>query len=206
MKKILKKTSIATLAITSMVGASVIATPVLEKVAAYYNQGIVYTLDGQTVLDGKGGVVYNDSIYVPIRAVSEALGVDVSYENGVVIMNRAAAVEDAVLEDVLVDSDVIAPLENVFIESVDIVEIDTEGKRLTVVPTGKEAVFENFIILNVSDQTVITHEEVRPIFDFSTLKEGMKVKVEHSPIMTMSLPGQTAAVALTILGDVPDME
>lgn len=200
MNKFLKKTSIATLAITSMVGASVIATPVLEKVAAYYNQGIVYTLDGQTVLDGKGGVVYNDSIYVPIRAVSEALGVDVSYENGVVVMNHAVAVDDVLAEDVA------APLENVFIDSVDIVEIDTEGKRLTVVPTGKEAVLENFIILNVSDQTAITHEKVRPIYDFSVLKEGMKLKVEHSPIMTMSLPGQTAAVALTILGDAPDME
>lgn len=197
MNKILRKTTIATLAITGVLGASVIATPVLEKVSAYYNKNIAYTLNGEPVLDGKGGLVYNDSVYVPIRAVSEALGVHVNYEDGVVMLDNVYATD--------VDPETILPLENVFIESVDIVEIDQQNKKLTVVPTGQEAVLENFIILNVSDQTVITHEKVRPIYDFSVLKEGMKVKVEHSPIMTMSLPGQTAAVALTILGDAPEM-
>lgn len=72
-----------------VMAGSAIGAPVLEDVTAKFNAGIRYTLNGEEVLEGTGGLVYNDRVYVPVRAVSEMLGVKVDYDDsGIVILEQ----------------------------------------------------------------------------------------------------------------------
>lgn len=62
---------------------------------------------------------------------------------------------------------------------------------------GSDDKTENDIILNITDKTVI----LPALGGDSELKDGMKVVVYHSPIMTRSLPGITNAEVVIVSGD-----
>ncbi|MBR3866743.1 MAG: NPCBM/NEW2 domain-containing protein [Butyricicoccus sp.] len=83
-----------TLKIVLLVGVMVlcfctgaVAVNKLEKIQAYLNYGITVKLDGetQTMYDGNGKRVYpisyQGTTYVPIRAVSNMLGIDVAWDS-----------------------------------------------------------------------------------------------------------------------------
>lgn len=63
-----------------MVSVPVLADDIWEKIDVVRNK-IVVMVDGQKV--DADNFLYNDTTYVPIRAVAEALGVNVVYNNGV---------------------------------------------------------------------------------------------------------------------------
>ncbi len=102
--------------------------------------------------------------------------------------------------NVLAEAEV-KPLENVTLEDVQVVEVN-ETKFGYSVLVGKNESPEDIMnqtILHINEETVIKHEKNKAIYKASDLEKGMKLKVVHSPIMTLSLPGQTTAIEITIL-------
>jgi len=86
----LKKKFVALLSAATLVGGMTIgasAAPVLEKITAHLNWGITYEVNGKqwTPKDQSGNriaaISYNNTTYLPVRAVSDALGVAVEYDN-----------------------------------------------------------------------------------------------------------------------------
>lgn len=101
MKKNLKK-SAATMMVLGMTltGATgVFAGTQLEKISAYLNHGISFNVDGAAYspTDGNGNklapITYNNSTYLPVRAIADALHVPVSYDGkkGQVIIGEATS-------------------------------------------------------------------------------------------------------------------
>ncbi|MCP1423149.1 hypothetical protein J3D43_001665 [Paenibacillus xylanexedens] len=101
MKKNMKK-SVATMMVLGMTltGATgVFAGTQLEKISAYLNHGISFNVDGAAYspTDGNGNklapITYNNSTYLPVRALADALHVPVSYDGkkGQVIIGQATS-------------------------------------------------------------------------------------------------------------------
>ncbi len=67
----------------------VMASPVLQDISAKFNPEIKYTLNGEEILKGQGALVYEDRVYVPVRSLSEVVGMEVDYKDGTVILNDA---------------------------------------------------------------------------------------------------------------------
>lgn len=84
-KKAVVFASTATLMFGLIAGAT--AAPVLENISAYLNWGISFKINGQswTAKDEDGNklvpITYNGSTYLPVRAVAEALGTAVDWDN-----------------------------------------------------------------------------------------------------------------------------
>lgn len=70
------------------VSAIAIAEPVIKDISAKFNPGIKYTLNGKEIMEGKGALVYEDRVYIPVRDVSESLGIDVDYKDNTVILEQ----------------------------------------------------------------------------------------------------------------------
>lgn len=175
----------------------IFANPLLQKVEAYLNAGLTYVLDGKEVMEDVTALTYNDTTYISIRELSEALGKDISYDNGVITVNTPNVPTPKEIEDKV---EVPALPESITIESAVIKAINADSKQVTLLPAGKEDVYTNYVILNVdTDKTFIHHEINKRAYRFEDLTVGTKVRVEHSPIMTMSLPPQTPAKEITIL-------
>ncbi len=88
MKKNMKK-SVVTMMVLGMTltgAAGVFAGTQLEKISAYLNHGISFNVDGAayTPTDGNGKklatITYNNSTYLPVRALADALHVPVTYD------------------------------------------------------------------------------------------------------------------------------
>ncbi|WKL03883.1 hypothetical protein Q0F98_11275 [Paenibacillus amylolyticus] len=72
---------------TTLTGATgVFAGTQLEKISAYLNHGISFNVDGAAYspTDSNGNklapITYNNSTYLPVRALADALHVPVSYD------------------------------------------------------------------------------------------------------------------------------
>jgi hypothetical protein len=85
-----KKKFIIALSSFTLLGGMAIgagAAPILEKITANLNWGINYSISGKTwsPVDQNGkklaAITYNNTTYLPVRSVGEALGVAVDYNN-----------------------------------------------------------------------------------------------------------------------------
>lgn len=85
-----KKRYVALLSVVTMIGGMTIgvgAAPVIEKITASLNWGIRYEVNGQewTPKDANGkklaAITYNNTNYLPVKAVSEALGAAVEFDS-----------------------------------------------------------------------------------------------------------------------------
>ncbi|MGL4800485.1 MAG: stalk domain-containing protein [Cellulosilyticaceae bacterium] len=174
----------------------IFANPLLQKVEAYLNAGLTYVLDGKEVMEDVTALTYNDTTYISIRELSEALGKDISYDNGVITVNTANVPTPKEIKD-----EVPALPEAITIEKALIKEVDLENGRVTILPAGLEDLRENYIILHVGEDTVVRHELLKIALTSQDLVAGYEVRINHSPIMQPSLPPQTAAFEIVILAN-----
>ncbi|MDF2613918.1 MAG: hypothetical protein K0S71_1704 [Clostridia bacterium] len=79
-------------------------------------------------------------------------------------------------------------------------EVKVESKTVTIYKEGTEDKAENYTILNISDVTKITSESDTKAYTLADLKAGMEVSVKHSTVVSSSVPPQTLAFEIKMLG------
>lgn len=200
-KKFNNKIKVLTLAgVIGVMSISAIAAPILKEVKASFKSDIEYRLNDAKVMEGTGALVYDNTVYLPIRAVAETLDLEVDYKDGILTMNTPSVNENSKITG----PGETAPAqekETLTIEEATIKEINNETSQVTVLPKGKEDKVENYIVLNVAQDTSIAHFKNKRIYTLADLKKDMVIKAEHSLIMTRSIPAQTPAIAITILDE-----
>lgn len=203
MQKIFKKRKNMILFLIAMglLSCSIAAKPTLKTVKAYLNPTMVYTLDGQKVLQNTSTITYGDKTYVPLAEVAKIMGLEMKLENNIVVMTTKGD-QSAVPAPVTTGSAVqITPdtAGSVFINKAFVKEIKVESKTVTVHKDGREDKTENYVVLNISDITKILREGDDKLYALGDLKEGMPVSVKHSSVTTSSLPLQTTAFEIKML-------
>lgn len=180
-KKILSKKVIGIVAAMSLISVPLMAKPVMKKITAHLNSAITYAYDGKEILKDVNSITYGNKTYVPVNEFARALGKDVSYKNGKIIVT--SKVEE--IKQITIDKSVIK-------------EINKQNNQVTILPAGREDSYENYIILNVGPNTLLRHEKLKKIVVLNDLEVGMEVKVAHSLVSTSSLPPQTNAFEMVI--------
>lgn len=189
------------LAISLTIGAlsiPVIAKPALQKIEAFLNPTLTYMLDGEEVMDGVDAITYKDTTYISLAELNKALGHEISYDNGVITIKTPEA---TVARTGGTTKEAGTLPEYMTIEKALIKEVDLENGKVTILPEGQEDDMMNYIILNIDPETVsVRHEFLKIALNADALVPGYQVSVKHSPIMQPSLPPQTPAFEIVILG------
>lgn len=184
-----KKLTIPLIGTSLLLCTSLIAAPALKHVKAILNPTVQYTLDGNTILKGTQTLNYNNKNYVSVAELANALGLEVSYKDNVV--SFVTPTTPVTLET--------PASESITIAKATIKEISLETKQVTILHEGKTDEVNNYIVLNIDDDTHIKHYLNKAIYKINDLKTGMTISATHSPAMTRSIPPQTAAFTITIL-------
>ncbi len=96
--------------------AGVIANPAVESITANLAKDIKFVVDGESwapaETDGSAmyPIIYKDRTYLPVRAIGEALGVKVDWNNDtrtVILGDAPAPVEEPVVEEPVVEEPVV---------------------------------------------------------------------------------------------------
>ncbi|WP_053985380.1 stalk domain-containing protein [Niameybacter massiliensis] len=187
-KLLMLLTAMGTLSVT------LIAAPIVKDVTAKLDPTITFNLNGEQVMKDSNALMYNDTLYLPVRAIGTELGAEINYKDKVVYidteettMNEARTKGSESVEA----TETTPALEAVRIESATLKDIDADGTQLTILPAGKEDIAANMIILNLSEETTITVDGKEATL--ADLSLGMELSVSHSQMMTRSLPPQTPA-------------
>lgn len=184
MNKKLRKNILSAMLIATFASVPLIAKPIMQKINAYINPSIEYSLDGVEILDDSQTIHYKNKNYVSVNDIVKALGKDVTFENGKVVITTPQIQE------------------SVTINQATIKEVNEKNNQVTILPAGKEDKLENYKILNVGPETKFSYEKTKPVVKIGDLKEGMKVKVIQAPFETASIPPQTTAYKIIVLQDV----
>ena len=163
-----------------LVCTSIIAAPVLKEIKAYLNPSIQYTLDGESILESTQTISYNNRNYASVADLATALGLEVSYENNTVSFtspkSEVVTVPQATIKEVLMDSN-----------------------QIVILPEGLDDTPAHYLVLTIDSKTIIKDSEAVRTYTLKELKEGMTLSVEHSSMMTRSIPPQTLAYNITLL-------
>lgn len=187
------------------VGFSTVVNAATETISAFLKDNVTYTLNEQPILEGEKAVVYEDKIYLPLRAISEAVGLEVDYKDGQVMLTTTASVDvkeakqaegsDAVVEE----NPVIAACE---IKEATIVEVDAKDNKIVVSTDATDLNNpNNQTIIYITEDTNIAHHMNKMMYTFADLVEGQKVAIQTNGQMTLSIPAQTTAKAVILLDD-----
>lgn len=169
--------------VLSTMSLTAIAAPILQEVSATLRKDITFTLNGEKTLEGTNVLMYENSAYLPLRALGDELGMKIDYVDGEIkITNEANGMSKTISADAIPATELTPALEGVYIPSATIKSIEKESNQITILPTDKEDAPYNYIVLNLSKDMKTE--------DF---KVDMTVSVTHSPAMTRSMPPQTAA-------------
>ena len=163
---------------------ALIAKPALKTIKAHINSAISYTLNGHKVLEDTQTIIYKDEIYISLADAAKLMNMEVMLKKNLVMMTTQ------VLE---------MPQEQVIIEEAVIKAVDAASKKAIILKKESEDIIENYIVLNITDQTKIIHEVDDNLYTLQDLKEEMIVSVKHAQGMTFSLPPQTEVFEIKIL-------
>ncbi|MEF9960374.1 MAG: hypothetical protein RR090_11710 [Niameybacter sp.] len=191
-KLLMLLTAMGTLTVT------LIASPIVKNVTAQLDPSISFNLNGEKVMADSNALMYNDTLYLPVRALGTELGADIAYKDKVVYISiedeKMAQLTEAQKTEMDTKSVEVPAEEVATIESATLKDISTDSKQLTILPAGAQDVPTNMIILNLDETTVITVDgKAATLADLSL---GMELTVTHSLMMTRSLPPQTAAFTI----------
>lgn len=184
MSKQLKK-SIAMVIATSLVALPVVAKPVMQKITAYLNPSIEYIVDGEEVLEEANTINYKGKNYVSVAELANVLGKEVKVEGNKVIISTPTDTPEINDSDKMVIGKALIK--------------DINGNQVTVLPIGLKDKTENYIVVNIGDETIIRNQKDKKIYALEDLKEGMFIKAVNGPQMTASLPPQVSAKEVIIL-------
>ena len=186
----MKKAKIFSLLVLTLAISSVTAyagTSMLKEIKAY-QKDVKFTLNGQEVMKDKNAIVYDDTVYVPIRAVSETLGVDVTYKNNTVMISDKQ--QPTVTPQTTVTPE-IPVIQNNLIDEVlqlgKVVEVTNE--YVTILPLTLEDNVMNYVQLNVDKNTKMRDK----------INVGDKVEVLKAMATTKSIPAQSYAYEINVL-------
>lgn len=191
-----KKLSLTLIGTSILLCSSLVAAPHLKQVKAFLNPNITYTLDGTAILEGTNTLNYNDKNYISVAELAKALGLEVSYKDNVVSFVTSHK-EDTTMQP--------SDANSITIAKATIKELYLDTNQLTILPEGMPNEPRYYIVLNISSNTVIKDDVNKAIYKLNDLSEGMTISVTHSLAMTRSLPPQTEAFTITILGDHEDV-
>lgn len=170
---------------------TIFASTKSKYIRASLDENFKYTLNNQSVLNNQPTIIYNGKAYLPVDTLSNTLGYHVNIKNNHVTISTPASTTP------------IPPAETspwVTIPKADILAIDFAANTLTVLPVGKPNLPENQIILKVTNQTTITDGQTKKLYSIKDLNTRLPIKVIHSAAMTKSIPPQTQALSITLLG------
>ena len=184
-KLLVMLTAMGTLSVT------LVAAPIVKNVTAKIDPAISFNLNGEAVMKDSEALMYNDTLYLPVRALGDTLDASIDYKNKVVYITTEDQASQTSKTIPTAKEDAIT------IEKASIKSVNPENKQVTILPDGLEDVYTNYIILNIDDSSVLTNAGA-PI-KLTDLTEGMTVSVTHSTAMTRSLPPQTTAYSINVL-------
>ncbi|WP_070000289.1 hypothetical protein [Cellulosilyticum sp. I15G10I2] len=163
------------------------AKPALKTIKAYLNPTISYTLNGEKVLEDTKTINYDNKTYIPLADVAKIMDMQIKLENNTMIMTTKTATQPG------------EEKESVLIPEAIIKAVDAAHKKVIILKKESEDKIENYIVLNISDQTKISHEENKKVYTVEDLKTDMRVSVTHAKEMTYSLPPQTSVFEIKML-------
>ncbi len=171
--------------VMGLLSIPIVAKPVVEKVQVWWDETITYTLEGEDILEDVETLTYKDKYYVEVSELGEALGFDVTIDaDEVAISKKEASVDYKTIDRAVIKA------------------IDLEAGIITILPEGLSDKTANDILLHVADDTtLVRHEKNRMAYRLESLTEGTYVEVRHAVFMTASLPPQTSAYEIVILGE-----
>lgn len=184
-KLLVMLTAMGTLSVT------LVAAPIVKNVTAKIDPAISFNLNGEAVMKDSEALMYNDTLYLPVRALGDTLDASIDYKNKVVYITTEDQASQTSKTIPTAKEDAIT------IEKASIKSVNPENKQVAILPDGLEDVYTNYIILNIDDSSVLTNAGA-PI-KLTDLTEGMTVSVTHSTVMTRSLPPQTTAYSINVL-------
>lgn len=180
---------------------SVGAAPVLEKITANLNWGISYEVNGKewTPKDQSGNAIaaisYNNTTYLPIRAVSNALGIAVEFDNKTqkIRLGEKSAATPLTSEDIAVRYSSVVTKDDQYTvhdgkdyeSGVLMKEINTAAKDVTFKPEGKHQTLE----LSVFPVSVTKEISVKVFNDEVLLKEVFLSPGSGGQTVTLDIEG-----------------
>lgn len=148
----------------SSISLTVLAAPIIqESVTAYFKSNLQYELNGEEVMKGKGGIVYNDKVYVPLRDTAELLGANVEYKNDTVVITKK-------VKHSVETPQVVAP--TVFKLVGVVKEINSNSFVLT--SNNKD------YVVNTTNKTIFSHQNNKEKYNIKDLKKEQKVEINYN--------------------------
>lgn len=195
-KLLVMLTAMGTLSVT------LVAAPIVKNVTAKIDPSISFNLNGEAVMKDSKALMYNDTLYLPVRALGDTLDASIDYKDKVVyITTEAQENAEVASQTEPTTKEVPAEAEAITIKEATIKAIDLEAKQVSILPAGLEDVYTNYIVLSVDDNTTLADNDAA--IKLEDLATDMKVSVSHSTMMTRSLPPQTAAFNINVLAESP---
>ena len=195
-KLLVMLTAMGTLSVT------LVAAPIIQNVTAKIDPAISFELNGEKVMKDSKALMYNDTLYVPVRALGETLDADISYANKVVSIQTDQ--EEQTSANTKNSQPISTEVSNVEVTNVElneavILNVDTETNQVEVLPAGQEDLPANYISLRVTENTTITKDDATITLD--QLQPGMTISARHGEASTRSLPPTAEAFTLRVLKD-----
>lgn len=172
--------------IVSSISVATLASPILKEIKAHYKQNLQYTLNGDEVLLGKGGLIYEDRVYIPLRDMAELLDINVDYKDNTVILKEKTVLKDEEL----------VKKEGIHFSGL-VKSINYEEREILILREGQEDIFENYILLRLTDDSLVKNLDNEKS-SLEVLEVGTEIKGTHSPHMTFSIPAQGVLYELQI--------
>ena len=188
-KLLVMLTAMGTLSVT------LVAAPIIQNVTAKIDPAISFELNGEKVMKDSKALMYNDTLYVPVRALGETLDADISYANKVVSIQTDQ--EEQTSANTKNSQPISVEVTNVELNEAVILNVDTETNQVEVLPAGQEDLPANYISLRVTENTTITKDDATITLD--QLQPGMTISARHGEASTRSLPPTAEAFTLRVL-------
>ncbi|OOB76886.1 MAG: hypothetical protein BEN19_03545 [Epulopiscium sp. Nuni2H_MBin003] len=170
---------LAGLSILTM-GVSVFATPVVGEVEARND-----------ILNNTNSIIRENDVFVSLDLLTQLFGMKIDNTEHGVILNMAHHPMIPMPDFAEMPVADLAPLpeDAVAIERATIISIDLELKQMVILPAGLEDAPQNYIALNITEETILTNG-LATLEDFEV---GGIVTVQHSMAMTKSMVPQANA-------------